>query len=320
MTALRSFTMTFTNDNDNNNNNMDTTQEDTLATIEVMLHQEATGYMVSDYLQQIEPQTTTYAHGPLTPPPVDASCRSLMAQWCNSVVDACSYSRETTTIAMNFLDRFVSKDSQILYDRTQFQLAVMACLYTTAKIHETCALEPESVATLSRGLHSKEDVEQMESRMLHAIQWRVNPPTAMAFVRALLDLFPAMDSTTQKTICDLANYQIDLAVCDYDLSRNPASSTAFASLLNAIESVDAQDGRFSVYFASMASQILKIDLTRIQKIRMRLYEAVSRESDSPMCAFLTTKGKSGLATRISSLTTASPTCNQSSPRAVSMSI
>jgi hypothetical protein len=318
MTALCSFTMTFTNDK-NNNNNMDITQEDTLATIEAMLHQEATGYMVSDYLQQIEPQTTTYAHGPLTPP-VDASCRSLMAQWCNSVVDACSYSRETTTIAMNFLDRFVSKDSQILYDRTQFQLAVMACLYTTAKIHERCALEPESVATLSRGLHSKEDVEQMESRMLHAIQWRVNPPTAMAFVRALLDLFSAMDSTTQKTICDLANYQIELAVCDYHLSQSPASSIAFASLLNAIESVDAQDGRFSAYFASTACQILKIDLTRIQTIRVRLYEAVSQESDSPMWALLTSKGKSALATRRSSLTTASPTCNQSSPRTVSMSI
>jgi hypothetical protein len=285
-----------------------------LASIDAMRVQEETGYAVSDYLRQI-PHSD---HGPLK---VDSICRTQMADWCNTMTDLCKYSRETTEIAMSCLDRFVSTADgfEFFLDRNQFQLAAMAAFYTAAKVHERQALDPRSVAKLSRGLHSKEDIEAMEFRMLNAIQWRVNPPTAMSFARHLLDLVPSVliDGSTRDTTMELAKYQVELAVCCYNLSLEKSSLIAFASLLNSIESIETRDGTCSAYFESMASSILKTDMNRLRLIQMRLYEAVSRQSDSePMSALLTQKKYCTTSKR----SLAAQTFTRSSRRLVSISI
>jgi hypothetical protein len=142
-----------------------------------MRRQEENGYASSDYLAQIPPSATS----PLDTP-VDENCRNVMAKWCNEISDFCKYSRETASIAMSCLDRFMATpDGQTVFlYRSLFQLAAMTALYTAVKIHEHEAMDPALVSCLSRGAYSPEAVEAMEARMLTAIQWRVNPPTALA--------------------------------------------------------------------------------------------------------------------------------------------
>jgi len=143
--------------------------------------------------------------------------------------------------------------SDFLLDRNKFQPAVMTAFYTADKVHERHALNPRFVTKLSRGLHSKEEVEAMEFRMLDAIQWRVNPPTALSFARHLLDLVPSVliDGSTRETAMELAKYQVELAVSCYDLSLEKTSPTAFSSLLNSIESIATLDATCSLYFESI---------------------------------------------------------------------
>jgi hypothetical protein len=267
-----------------NNNNM--LFEDTLASIEAMRMQEESGYSVSDYLHHQTSSQSSSAHGPLHPAPPAAlllteACRSAMIVWCNNLVDFCDYSRETTEIAVSCLDRFISTDvgSRALQDREYFQLAAMTALYTSAKINESRALGSASIAKLTRGKSTKEEIESMELTMLAALQWRVNPPTAMSFARKFIDLVvPSdlrMDDSTRTGIIELVQCQVELAISDYDLSLHKASSIAFAALLNAI---DTQDGiRFADYLESNMSSIL-IE-KRLRVIRRLLHDnTVSRQS------------------------------------------
>jgi hypothetical protein len=211
--------------------------------------------------------------------PVDARCRHAMVSWSYQIVDYCNFKRETAAISMSFLDRFCASPGgqYVILDRHEFQLAAMTALYTAVKIHEQQAMDPQLIANLSRGAHTKEAVEQMEFRMLNAIQWRVNPPTAMAFMKHFLDLVPLhiLEDQTRTTVIDLAQYQVELAVCDYNLGMQQASSIAFASLLNAIENLD--DGHLLSNFEGAVVHASEIDSRSYQfsDIRIRLYESIA---------------------------------------------
>jgi hypothetical protein len=252
--------------------------EFTLETIEVMRYQEQS-YQVSDYLTDLPVKALHEA-------PVDEECRTVMAKWCNDIADFCNYSRETAAIALNCLDRFMTTPDgrQVLLDRNQYQLAAMTALYTAVKIHEHEAMDPELVSTLSRGAHSAQAVEIMESRMLHAIQWRVNPPTATAFVRHMLDLVPShvMDATSRDTITELTQFQVDLATCDYHFAQRSASHIAFASLMNAMDSVTS-DTAFLAKFESTMANAIRVDPSATRDIRIALYESVHGNEPMEIC-------------------------------------
>jgi hypothetical protein len=251
--------------------------EQNIATIHAMRRQEELGYSVDDYLSCL-PNINSALDTP-----VDASCRFVMAKWCNEISDFCNYKRETVAIAMNCLDRFMSTRSghEILLDRNLYQLAAMTALYSSVKIHEQEAMDPNLVSTLSRGVHSAQAVEAMESKMLNAIQWRVNPPTAMSFVRSMIDLVPEnfMLSFEKETILDIAKFQIEMIVTEYDFCSFNASSIAFACALNALESV-ADDGMLSAEFGSMMGKTIAVDDSSIRDLRIAIYELMNGSDDA----------------------------------------
>lgn len=204
-------------------------------TIAAMCHQEATGYITADFLRQ--------SHVALPVPlDVDEDCRKKMVAWSYQVVDFCKFSRESVEIAMSFLDRFMLTPSGItaLQDRSVFQLAAMASLYTAVKIHEPEAMDPKLVSSLSRGTYSPQDIEQMELIILQALEWRVNPPTALSFVREFFHLIPAeaMDEATRKMAYGITQLQTELAAAEYDFVCVKPSVTAYCSFMNSLESLE----------------------------------------------------------------------------------
>lgn len=261
---------------------MNPSQEQVLETIEAMRRQEEShGYCVSDYLSQVPMIDATRI---ALDTPVDASCRFVMAGWCNEIADFCNYKRETVCIAMNCLDRYMSSPTgqEILLDRNKYQLAAMTALYTSVKIHEQEAMDPVLVSTLSRGVHTSAAVEAMEAKMLQAIQWRVNPATAMSFVRMIInDLVPdnLLNPREKETILDIAKYQIERTVNEYDFSTFKGSSIAFACLLNAIESC-CDDGMFFSNFETTMGKTLLVDDACIRDLRIAIYELLNGNENS----------------------------------------
>ena len=284
----------------------------TLDTIKAMRRQEENGYVVTDYLSRIPAVKALEA-------PVDLTCRQMMAKWCCDITDFCDYSRETAWIALNMLDRFMaSRDGQsILLVRNQFQLAAMAALYTAVKIHEHEAMDPNLVSTLSQGVHSPEAVEKMEFRMLNAIQWRVNPPTAMSFVRKMLELVPKglIEQNEQKALMEVTQMQLDLASSDYDFCQRHASHVALSAVLNAIETV-SDDGMLHADFEETLSKVMEIKLSAIRDIRVRLYEEI-HGTDDDLVYMQDTYDSAHEGKRVKSFGNGSQGCIHKSPRSVS---
>ena len=211
------------------------TPDEVLDVVEALCLQEEQGYQKCDYLADVKFRVPLHHHEGL----MDETCRSCMVQWTNNLVDFCKYSRETADIAISCLDRFLStpEGSKTLSNSEQFQLAAMTAFYTCAKIHERQAMEPASIARLSRGTHSKEAVEQMELYLLRVLQWKVHPPTAMRFAMCFLDLIPSeiIDEQHRIVILDLVRYQLNVSLSEYRLSLQRSSHLGLAALMNAFD-------------------------------------------------------------------------------------
>jgi len=259
-----------------------------VCTLQAMRRQEESGYAVPvDHLnqQQHDLATPSVAIGPQH---VDADCRSKMAAWCYQVVDFCKFRRETVEIAMNYLDRYLMTPAGLSakVDRKLYQLAAMTSLYTAVKIHEPEAMDPKLVSNLSRGTYTPEQVETMEFAILSALQWRVNPPTSLSFVRKFLDLIPAdvVDDNARATSYEVTKYQTELAVNEYDMVSVRASTIAYCSLMNSLESVGTIDEKVLGQIGRVLSEAIGLDEVsqgdRIFLVKNWLYEAVIRQPTS----------------------------------------
>ena len=253
------------------------------ASLLAMLQQEKNWYEIKDYFQENRNSENSEGN------PVDADARQQIAQWCMDIMDACDFSKEYAAVTMSCLDRFVStRDGrEVLLDRSQYQLAALTALYISIKVHCPKALSVDLVAKLSQGTHGKNDIEAMERRMLNAIQWRINPPTAMDFARIYLDMIAskstALDQHAQDVIIELAGYQASLSVLQFDIVITNASTVGVASLLNAIESIYTDDKELCDSIYDIILPYIDIDpnsLERLQSLQQQLYKSINLEQTS----------------------------------------
>lgn len=212
---------------------------------------------------------------------IDPECRFRMSEWCYQIADFCGFKRETVAIAMSCLDRFIASKNfgdELYMNRTKFQLASMVCLYSSVKTHEHEAMDAELVATLSRGAFDAREIEEMEAQMLSSLQFRVNPPTALAFSKQLLDLIPSqiVDNQVRDALLELAKFQTEIAVSDPDLMPIRASTIALAALVNAFDGL-GMDDNLQRYILQVLSEAIRVDSdsSLFRDVRIRLYEGLA---------------------------------------------
>merc|ERR1712032_1410858 len=102
----------------------------------------------------------------------------------------------------------------------------------------------------------------MEFTMLSALNWRVNPPTALSFIRQFLDIINSLvsiNSITMKNVYDLSQIQTGLALKDSRLITVPNSNIAFAALMNSLKSISTFDRQTIEFIGCHISKITGID-------------------------------------------------------------
>ena len=201
-----------------------------MATLLAMLNQETNGgYTVTNYLP-------TLRH------PVGSIRRCEIAVWYYQVVDACRFQRETASVAMSHLDRYMMTPASAVARRhvPTYLLFALTCFYTAVKTHDYLAMDPSFAAnTLSGGIYSPQQVVETEESLLWALRWRLNPPTPLSFCRQLLALIPTnvLDSAARSIVYDAARFQIEMALCESMLVEDgcTASTVAICAVTNALE-------------------------------------------------------------------------------------
>lgn len=201
--------------------------------------------------------------------------------WYLRVVEFCDFSCEIAEIAASMLNSFLgtSQGFAARMDPSKYQLASLGAFYIAVKIHANKAMHPKSLAQLSGGRYTVSEIEQAEAYILPALNWRVNPPTAAAFLRELTALFQSdLDNETRTAVFELAQMQYELLVPLPYFAVTKASVIAFASLVNAIESLNLSL-KEEENLIGILSQVLGVDrnCTKVIEGQRELYKAVARD-------------------------------------------
>jgi Cyclin, N-terminal domain len=231
-------------------------KENTVEYLAVLIQQENNLYPpCDDYLSELPASPSSSNDSD----PVSESWRRKLCEWCYEVVDHFKFDREAVSVALDYLDRSVSKwtkYSDVAIPKKEFQLLAVTSLYMAIKIHgETdCAEGPrrklkiDAFYELSRKQFEVEVIEKTERHILAALNWNVNPPTALKFIATYLALCPkwqnahhhASHSSVLGGIYDVARYLTELSVCQSDFSFYCKTSVvAYASVLFAIKALHA---------------------------------------------------------------------------------
>lgn len=216
---------------------------------------------------------------------VDISCRAQMIDWMVKIIDHCKFRRETVAIATKLLDRFMMVTDWALTDRSAFQLAAITSLYTAIKIHEPTVLSVASMARLSRNAYTAEQIETMERVVLQANQWLLNPSTAMDFSRQFSELISRADPRyNSATLVELTKVQLETTLRDYEFALLPASSAAFAAVMNAVDSMGLSQEVEYHQLEQFLMSTIQIDSVSLEGVRTRLYEGLLATNETSLPA------------------------------------
>jgi len=284
-----------------------TPAEDVADRLAVMRRQESTScYRPVDYLHgrshHCHPSSSSSCCSmPQTVDPIDhRRSRSSMARWCYQIIDACELSRHSASRSFGYLDRFLSSDHprarDALADKREYQLAAVAALYLSVKLHEPLAMDASLLAEISRGCYEPSEILDMERCVLRALGWRTSGPTTHEYVSLCLGLLDPegyyYDLDTMGSLLDVSLLQCELAAMDYDLSTGCVPSVvALAAVFNSLEGAD--EGRLCPgarcnFIARLCESMLPSDdatalvrVTCVQSMLRRLFCLNSSMVDLP---------------------------------------
>jgi hypothetical protein len=251
---------------------IDSSCESLVSTVRSMRQRESQ-YVPRDYISMHQSQPNTCDTLPL-----DESCRSKMSLWCLQIIDHCHFKRETSIIAMNSLDRFQSATPWAREDCSAFQLAAITSLYTAIKVHEPQAIAIVSMADLTRGIYTAQQIEGMERVMLETNRWLIHPPTTFAYGHLFCEIISRADPKYEyNMLYDLTKLQLEASMHNYDIALSLPSEVAFAAVMNAAEGMVALSSTLGLKnIEDLLSSVASIDASSstIQSIEKTLYEGI----------------------------------------------
>jgi hypothetical protein len=196
--------------------------------------------------QEREYYSNRHQRGHYNPPPMYG--RSNFVQWMSSVVDIFQLAPQIVATGMYFLDACccctsstTSYSGRQVIDHTLYPLLGMTCLELAIKMHDTKLFPLDELVKMGSTPCSIKDLVDMEAKVMHWLQWKLNPPTPNCFIHQYGLLLEAILNHHYQgpylsgTVQEITDEAIGLVrLCLYDPTIPPAVA-GYAAFLVALE-------------------------------------------------------------------------------------
>nr|CAB3228859.1 cyclin-A2 [Phallusia mammillata] len=157
---------------------------------------------------------------------ITAGMRAILVDWLVEVADEYKLHTETTHLAVNYIDRFLS---QMAVLRGKLQLVGAAAMFLAAKFEEIYPPDVGEFVYITDDTYTKRQVLRMEHLILKVLNFDVAVPTSNQYLKRYLKAAGA-DKKTEF----LAQYLCELALVEFDCiqylpSMMAASAVCLAS-------------------------------------------------------------------------------------------
>ena len=105
--------------------------------------------------------------------------RRTFLTWYSELAESFDIEPETVSVAMNYVDRFVSLRR---VDACGYQLTAAIAIWLAFKVMQQRPITLSDVVTLCDGLFDEDEIKDSEGALLEALDFRLHPPTVHASV------------------------------------------------------------------------------------------------------------------------------------------
>ncbi|XP_060569625.1 G1/S-specific cyclin-D2-like [Ruditapes philippinarum] len=152
--------------------------------------------------------------------------RKMVAQWMLEVCDEQRCEEEVFSLAMNYLDRFLSVCDT---PRTRLQLLGAACMFIASKLKETCPVSAEKLVIYTDHSITLSMLMDMESLLLSKLKWDLSAVTPQDFLEQILSRL-ALEKEQTEVIKKHAQTFVALCATDCKFMMYPPSMIAAGSV------------------------------------------------------------------------------------------
>ncbi|GKY95242.1 hypothetical protein MPSEU_000486800 [Mayamaea pseudoterrestris] len=203
--------------------------------MQALLHQECRYYsqlVTSEIASCTSTSTANAAESKVTwiPTPV---ARNKIGEWALRIMDHYNFPRECVSVALNYIDRMIiSKPCTSCHD---YQLLSVGSVFLAMKLSGNARVLPVScMAHHIEGRFTKQQIIDMEYKILATLEWLVHPPTAIDFLyhywKGLVVHANDFAAADHQDILDTATFLVEHSVVDSFFSAQKPSIIAMAAL------------------------------------------------------------------------------------------
>ncbi|XP_041375900.1 G1/S-specific cyclin-E-like isoform X2 [Gigantopelta aegis] len=119
-------------------------------------------------------------------PALQARMRAILLDWLTEVCEVYRLHRESFFLAIDFIDRYLSKKSNVL--KHHLQLIGISALFIAAKLEEIYPPKLQDFAYVTDGACTEEEILDQELIMLKVLNWDLAPMTVNAWLSVYLQV------------------------------------------------------------------------------------------------------------------------------------
>lgn len=124
-------------------------------------------------------------------PNLDSRMRSILIDWLSEVSQEFRLQRETFYLAVDFIDRYLSNNSDVL--RSSLQLIGITSLFIAAKIEEIYPPKLPSIAHVTDGACTEDEIIEEELVIMQSLGWSLCPVTVNKWLSVFLQIYSVIN-------------------------------------------------------------------------------------------------------------------------------
>ncbi|KAH6760658.1 hypothetical protein C2S52_008694 [Perilla frutescens var. hirtella] len=209
----------------------------------------------ADYMEKLQRDIT---HG----------MRGILVDWLVEVSEEYRLVPDTLYLTVNLIDRFLSEN---YIEKQKLQLLGVTCMLISSKYEEICAPRVEEFCFITDNTYTKEEVVQMESRVLNLLRFQLSVPTAKKFLRRFIQAAQASYKVPSVELEFLSNYLAELTLIEYGFLKHLPSLTAASAIFLARWTLDQSDHPWNPtleHYTRYKSSELKSAVLELQDLQL----------------------------------------------------
>ncbi|CAK9879927.1 unnamed protein product [Sphagnum jensenii] len=187
---------------------------------------------------------------------INKNMRGILIDWLVEVAEEYKLVPDTLYYTVSYIDRFLSSAA---VPRQRLQLLGVSCMLIAAKYEEICAPQVEEFCYITDNTYCREEVLEMERRVLNELNFELTTPTTKSFLRRFVRAAQAGFKMPSLNLEFLGNFLAELTLMEYRflpyLPSLVAASAVFMAKLTLDSSTHPWDPTLQHYTGYKASEL-----------------------------------------------------------------